>query len=275
MNKMKVEHLSYSYDDKIDAIHDVSFEIEEGSYTTIIGHNGSGKSTIAKLLIGLLEKKEGHIFIEGIELKMETVYEIRDKLGIVFQNPDNQFIGATVADDIAFGLENHQVASEEMQQIIESFAQKVHMEPYLQSEPTKLSGGQKQRVAIAGVLAMKPQIILLDEATSMLDPKGKVEINSLIGEIHEDSNITVVSITHDIEEIVKSDHVIVMDQGLVVLDGTPEEVLKEEELLVSLHLDIPFSLKLVNACRDAGIEIDKHIELKEVLDELCQLNLKK
>lgn len=159
--KIRVEDLTFSYDKETNAVEHVSFSIEEGSYTTIIGHNGSGKSTIAKLLIGLLDKDQGHIYVDQDELSMDTLYDIRNKVGIVFQNPDNQFIGATVADDIAFGLENHQVETEKMQPIIERFAQKVKMTEYMQSEPTKLSGGQKQRVAIAGVLAMSPQILIL------------------------------------------------------------------------------------------------------------------
>ena len=186
MEKIRVEDLTFSYDKETNAVEHVSFSIEEGSYTTIIGHNGSGKSTIAKLLIGLLDKDQGHIYVDQDELSIDTLYDIRDKVGIVFQNPDNQFIGATVADDIAFGLENHQVETEKMQPIIERFAQKVKMTEYMQSEPTKLSGGQKQRVAIAGVLAMSPQILIFDESTSMLDPQGKAEINELIQEIHKD-----------------------------------------------------------------------------------------
>ena len=173
MKKIEIEHLSFSYDEQIKALDDVSFSIEEGSYTVIVGHNGSGKSTIAKLMIGLMEAQSGIIRVDGTVLKEESVYDIRDKIGIVFQNPDNQFIGATVADDIAFGLENHQVPHDQMQAIIDEFAARVNMSKYLNSEPTKLSGGQKQRVAIAGVLAMRPQFLIFDESTSMLDPQGK------------------------------------------------------------------------------------------------------
>ena len=238
MKKIQVSHLSFGYDKEKKVIHDASFAIEAGSYTTIIGHNGSGKSTIAKLMIGLLESDSGVITVDDLELSEANIHEIRDRIGIVFQNPDNQFIGASVADDIAFGLENHQVPSEEMQDIIEEFADRVHMRKFLNSEPTKLSGGQKQRVAIAGVLAMKPQIIIFDEATSMLDPQGKAEINALIQDIHAKSNLTIISITHDIEEVAHSDHVIVLDQGNIVLDGTPEEVLFHEQGLLGglMHL---------------------------------------
>lgn len=274
MEKIRVEDLTFSYDKERNAVEAVSFAIEEGSYTTIIGHNGSGKSTIAKLLIGLLDKDQGHIYVDGEELTMDTLYDIRDKVDIVFQNPDNQFIGATVADDIAFGLENHQVASEYMQEIIDRYAQKVGMSKYMQSEPTKLSGGQKQRVAIAGVLAMTPEIIIFDESTSMLDPQGKAEINELIQEIHKESSITIISITHDIEEVAKSDHVIVMDGGHVVMQGLPDDILLKEEQLIALQLDIPFALKFTNALKKAHIEIAPCTTLERAVEEVCQLRSK-
>lgn len=275
MDKIHVENLTFSYDKEKNAVENVSFSIKEGSYTTIIGHNGSGKSTIAKLLIGLLEKDHGNIFVDGEELTYESLFHIRNKVGIVFQNPDNQFIGATVADDIAFGLENHQVPTEKMQTIIEEYAKKVKMTRYLQSEPTRLSGGQKQRVAIAGVLAMQPSIIIFDESTSMLDPQGKAEINELIQQIHKDSKITMVSITHDIEEVSKSDHVIVMDKGHVVMEGKPEEILVKEKELLNLHLDIPFALKFVNALKEEQVELSPCITMERVVEELWQSALKK
>ncbi|MEE1464418.1 MAG: energy-coupling factor transporter ATPase [Clostridium sp.] len=274
MEKIRVEDLTFSYDKETNAVEHVSFTIDEGSYTTIIGHNGSGKSTIAKLLIGLLDKDQGHIYVDQEELTMDTLYDIRDKVGIVFQNPDNQFIGATVADDIAFGLENHQVETEKMQPIIERFAQKVKMTDYMQSEPTKLSGGQKQRVAIAGVLAMSPQIIIFDESTSMLDPQGKAEINELIQEIHKESNITIISITHDIEEVSKSDHVIVMDGGHVVMMGLPDDILRKEKELIDLQLDIPFALKFTKAMRRYGVDMKDCTTMEKVVDEICQLHFK-
>ena len=271
MKKIEIEHLSFSYDEQIKALDDVSFSIEEGSYTVIVGHNGSGKSTIAKLMIGLMEAQSGIIRVDGTVLKEESVYDIRDKIGIVFQNPDNQFIGATVADDIAFGLENHQVPHDQMQAIIDEFAARVNMSKYLNSEPTKLSGGQKQRVAIAGVLAMRPQILIFDESTSMLDPQGKAEINALVKRIHEETGITIISITHDIEEMVSSDHVIVMKEGKAVMDGTPAEVLNNEEELIKMQLDIPFSLKFVNEMKKQGIVLKREIQMEKVVDELCRL----
>ena len=271
MNKITVRDCTFSYDKEHNAIDGISFDIEAGSYTTIIGHNGSGKSTIAKLLIDLLVKDSGSIQVDGLELNNENVYAIRSKIGIVFQNPDNQFIGATVADDIAFGLENHCVESSKMQGIIENFAAKVNMLDYLNSEPTRLSGGQKQRVAIAGVLAMNPEIIIFDEATSMLDPQGKAEINALIHEIHEQNHLTVLSITHDIEEVAGSDHVLVFDQGHKIMDGKPADILKRKKELIDLKLDIPYALKFVHALQDEGVDIDEVITMERLVDELCQL----
>lgn len=275
MDKIRVEDLTFSYDGERNAVNHVSFSVEDGSYTTIIGHNGSGKSTIAKLLIGLLEKESGNIYVDEQALTEENIYDIRDKIGIVFQNPDNQFIGATVADDIAFGLENHQVETSKMQPIIERFAQKVNMSAYMNSEPTKLSGGQKQRVAIAGVLAMSPQIIIFDESTSMLDPQGKAEINELIQEIHKESKMTIISITHDIEEVAHSDDVIVMDDGRIVMHGKPEEILLQEEKLIDLKLDIPFSLKFTKALQKQGIEIEACTTMERLVDEVCRLHFDK
>ena len=239
-----VQHLSFGYDEETLTIDNISFSIQKGTYTTILGHNGSGKSTIAKLLMGLLEKKSGDIIIGAIPLTEETLSQVRSQIGIVFQNPDNQFIGATVRDDIAFGLENNCVDPSLMDGIIEEYAKKVNMYEFLDHEPTKLSGGQKQRVAIAGILAMSPSIIILDEATSMLDPKGKKEINALVHQLNKDKNMTIVSITHDIEEAALSDYVILLSDGHIVDEGKPEDVLMKKEEIESLALDIPFALKV-------------------------------
>ena len=274
MKMIEVKDLTFSYDNQRNAVENVSFSIEKGSYTTIIGHNGSGKSTIAKLLIGLLEKNSGTILIDNIELQEDTLYQIREKTGIVFQNPDNQFIGSTVADDIAFGLENHCVDSNDMQKIIEEFAAKVNMSKYLNSEPTRLSGGQKQRVAIAGALAMAPELLVLDEATSMLDPKGRKEVNELVGKLHLESKMTILSITHDIEEVSMSDFVIVMNEGKIVLQGTPQEILMKTSTLVDLALDVPFSVKFYNAMKKQGVTLSTPYNIEGMVEELCQLNSK-
>lgn len=275
LNAIEVRNLSFSYDPRVRTIDHVSFDIPEGSYTTLIGHNGSGKSTIAKLLLGLLERAEGEIRIDGLDLTLENLREIRGKIGIVFQNPDNQFIGSTVRDDIAFGLENHCVPQEEMDGIIEKFAARVNMTEFLNSEPTKLSGGQKQRVAIAAVLAMRHKIIVFDEATSMLDPTGKREINALIKELHNDKRLTVISITHDIEEVAQSDNVIVVNKGQIALVGTPKEVFRNEKLMESMQLDIPFVYKVRNALRKKGIRISDELDMERVAEEVCRYVLKK
>ena len=275
MDHVKVNNLSYSYDGEHDAVSNVSFNIEKGSYTTIIGHNGSGKSTIAKLLVGLLEKKNGTIMIEDLELNQDNLIKIRNKIGIVFQNPDNQFIGSTVRDDIAFGLENHCVEQKDMDPIINEYAAKVNMTDFLDSEPTHLSGGQKQRVAIAGVLAMHPDIIIFDESTSMLDPQGKDEIKKFIYHLHENKELTIISITHDIEEVSISDQVIVMNDGKVVMDGKPDDVLYRTDELVKIQLDVPFALKLQSALAKKGINVGKCLDLESLVDELWQLSLKK
>ena len=275
MNPIEIKNLNFSYDQTQDVVKDVSFVVKKGSYTTLIGHNGSGKSTIAKLIIGLLEKEKGSILIDGEELSLETIEGIRRKIGIVFQNPDNQFIGATVRDDIAFGLENHQVAPSEMDEIIENYAKEVGMSEYLDHEPTRLSGGEKQRVAIAGILSMKPEILILDEATSMLDPEGKEDINNLVKQLHKENNMTILSITHDVEEVLKSDHVIVMYEGRIVKDGTPSEVMKNEEELVRLKLAAPYSVRLANELKKLGIPVKQAWDMEGMVDELCQLLLNK
>ena len=275
MGIIDVDKLTFSYDEKTDAVHEVSFSIEKGQYCTIVGHNGSGKSTVAKLLTGLLEKKSGSIVIDGLELNIENLRKIRNKIGIVFQNPDNQFIGSTVRDDIAFGLENHCVEQVEMDPIIEEFSNRVGMHDYLNSEPTRLSGGQKQRVAIAGVLAMHPDIIIFDEATSMLDPQGKDEIKKVIMDLHKERNLTILSITHDIDEVTTSDYVLVMDDGQIILKGTPEEVFKKEEKLKETQFDLPYSMKLANELDKLGVHIKNRMTMEGMVDELCQLHLKK
>ncbi len=273
MNIVNVENLSFSYEENIEVLKDISFKIKKGSYTTIVGHNGSGKSTLAKLLMGLLKADKGIITIKDIILNEDSVYEIRDYVGVVFQNPDNQFIGSTVADDIAFGLENKLVESEKMPAIIETYAQKVGMFPYLQSEPTKLSGGQKQRVAIAGVLAMDLNVIIFDEATSMLDPKGKEDIKTLIKELHINSEMTIISITHDMEEVTNSDFVVILSDGKVLDSGEPSTVLYKEDLLKQAKLDLPYALKLQKALEAVDLKVDKNIQLEEVVENLCQLYL--
>lgn len=271
---IEIKDLTFEYEEGSKTIDHISFEIEKGTYTTILGHNGSGKSTIAKLLMGLLEKKDGDIIIGGYSLTEDTLNDVRNLIGIVFQNPDNQFIGATVKDDIAFGLENTCVDPQLMDGIINEYATKVNMLEFLEHEPTKLSGGQKQRVAIAGILAMAPSIIILDEATSMLDPKGKKEINALVQQLNKDKNMTILSITHDIEEAALSDYVILLSEGHIIDSGRPEDVLTKPQI-EQLSLDIPFAYKITKGLKQQGIEINDYIDREKLVKQLCQLHLKK
>jgi len=273
---IKVENVNFSYNTndpevKEHVLKDISLEIQAYKHTCILGHNGSGKSTLAKLLIGLDFPSSGTIEIDGIKLTEDSVYEIRDLVGIVFQNPDNQFIGATVQDDIAFGLENHCVLTKDMPGIVEEFAKKVGMFEYLKHEPSRLSGGQKQRVAIAGILAMNPKIMIFDEATSMLDPVGVLEVNESIDKLNESGNKTLISITHDIDYALNADHIIVLDQGQVLFEGEPKEILKQSKKLIEIGLDIPFALKISNRLNAEGIEITDCLSLQELEQQLCQL----
>ncbi|MBQ9154322.1 MAG: energy-coupling factor transporter ATPase [Solobacterium sp.] len=271
MGIIDVKGLSFSYDNETKAVDDVSFSIEKGTYTTLVGHNGSGKSTIAKLIAGLLEKESGSIVIDGLELNEENLHAIRGKIGIVFQNPDNQFIGSTVQDDIAFGLENHCVPQQDMDAIIHEYAERVGMTKYLNTEPTHLSGGQKQRVAIAGVLAMKPEILIFDEATSMLDPQGKDGIKKMINELHRESGLTIVSITHDIEEVTNSDYVIALSKGHVAMTGTPQEVFTDEKQLKQIQLELPFAMELSKELRRRGVNVSEELTMGRLVDALCRL----
>lgn len=261
MKALKIEHLNFSYEKNRPTIKDVSFSIEEGERVALIGHNGSGKSTIAKLIAGLLGGFEGSIEVLGLPLNKANVIKIRDGLGLVFQNPDNQFVASTVRLDIAFSLENRNVKREDMDPIINRFAEEVGMKDYLDKAPENLSGGQKQRVAIAGALCSSPRLLILDEATSMLDPKGKKEILDLVDELRKkDDKLSILSITHDIEEAALSDKVIVLNQGSVVLEGTPKEVFAHEEELKQIDLSLPFFNELVSSLRKEGIEVPSDIE---------------
>ena len=222
---IKVENLCFEYEPGLQTINNISFQIHKGEYVAILGHNGSGKSTIAKLLIGLLEKKSGEIYIDDYQLNLENLYKIREKVGIVFQNPDNQFIGATVRDDIAFGLENICVPREQMDELINRYSKVVRMENFLDHEPTKLSGGQKQRVAIAGILAMSPSIIILDEATSSIDTRTELQIQKAFDEMMKGRTTFIVA--HRLSTIKNADQIIVIDRGKISQQGTHDELIKQ------------------------------------------------
>ena len=254
MTVIELKNLSFSYDNDSKALDGVSLIINKGEYVSIVGHNGSGKSTLAKLLVGLIAPSGGDIIINDTILTNKTAPDLRKDMALVFQNPDNQFIGATVEDDIAFGLENHRIPHKEMQSIINDFAKKVGMYEYLTKEPSHLSGGQKQRVAIAGALALAPQILILDEATSMLDPKGKREITELILELRQNNpDLTIISITHDIEEAYTSQRVIALNKGKIAFDGKPEDMFAHRDVFEQLHLSTPFVLEMQNKLKEVGI----------------------
>lgn len=273
MNVIEVENLTYSYDkNEIKAVNSVSFSVPQGKYVTLIGHNGSGKSTLAKLLSGLITSYEGKISLFGEELNKNSVYALRKKIGLVFQNPDNQFVGSTVRDDIAFGLENRQIPTEKMDEIINAYSKRVGMFDSLDKAPENLSGGQKQRVAIAGVLAMHPDLIIYDEATSMLDPVGKKDILDITFSLRkENPSLTVLSITHDVEEAFRSDYVLVMNGGKIVLQGEPKEVFSHQKELKNIRLDSPFFVTLKDALIAKGMNIPAEIDTEEKLEEyLCR-----
>jgi energy-coupling factor transport system ATP-binding protein len=268
MNIIEIKDLSFSYLENNPVLTDVSLTIKKGDWVSVLGHNGSGKSTLSKLIIGLLKADKGDIVVDGITLTEETVHDVRKKIGIVFQNPDNQFVGVTVEDDIAFGMENLCFDREEMLKRIEEYSKKVSMQDYLKKEPHNLSGGQKQRVAIAGILAMNTDIIIFDEATSMLDPKGRDKIMDTIKEIN-DSGVTVISITHDMKEAVHSDKIIILKEGTVIASGDTKEILNDKTTLNSSNLELLLPLKLLHKLQEANIDN------KELNDILWQLSLNK
>ena len=255
-------HFNYQDQDTREALSDVSLDVFEGEWLAIIGHNGSGKSTLAKMMNGLLEASSGEIYIDSQLLTEETVYEARRKVGMVFQNPDNQFVGTTVEDDIAFGLENIGMPREEMVQKINASLEMVRMTKFKEKEPARLSGGQKQRVAIAGMIALAPKVVILDEATSMLDPQGRFEVISTIQQLHKEKGITVISITHDLDEAAQADRVLLMEGGKVNRIGKPSEIFEMGTALVDKGLDVPFSEKLKAILKEKGLNVPN-----EYLDE--------
>ena len=273
---LEVKGLSFRYaNQEEDTLKDINLEVEQGEWTAIVGHNGSGKSTLARILNGLQLPTDGTVTVQGTELTEETIWDIRRQVGMVFQNPDNQFVGSTVEDDVAFGLENIGVPREEMISRVAEGIEKVGMESFLTQEPHQLSGGQKQRVAIAGLIALRPSIIILDEATSMLDPIGRKEVIDTIEELRQQVGVTVISITHDLEEAARADRIIVLNGGEVYGEGTPEEVFRMGDKLVEIGLDLPFPIILANKLQELGVEFDTDPTNRErLMDELCKLQSK-
>ena len=270
---IEVKDLSFRYkeDQGYYDVNNVSFHVKRGEWLSIVGHNGSGKSTTIRLIDGLLEAESGEIWIDGQLLSSENVWDLRRQIGMVFQNPDNQFVGATVEDDVAFGLENQGLPREEMKKRVAESLELVGMLDFKKREPARLSGGQKQRVAIAGVVALRPAILILDEATSMLDPEGRRELIQTVQEIRKDHQMTVVSITHDLEEVAMSDRVLVMKKGQVESTSNPRELFSRADL-DQIGLDEPFTNQLRESLREAGYQLpDGYLTEGELEDKLWEL----
>ncbi|MFC4025640.1 energy-coupling factor ABC transporter ATP-binding protein [Oceanobacillus longus] len=276
MSKKLVEfrNVSFKYGEKEPwVLRNCSFEIYENEWVAIIGHNGSGKSTIAKLLNGLLFPQEGEIIIDGQQVNEDSIWNIRKEVGMVFQNPDNQFVGATVQDDVAFGMENRGFPREEMQQRISETLSAVRMQDYRLTEPHRLSGGQKQRVAIASVLAISPKVLILDEATAMLDPSGRKEIMDTVGRIQESNGLSLITITHDLQEVVQAERVIVMNNGEKWKEASPREIFSEKDALRKIGLDVPFVAILAEELKQAGVSLTAApLNQEELLEDLWTLH---
>ena len=270
---VKLSHIDFRYyGSEVNSLTDVSLEIKEGEWVAIIGPNGSGKSTLAKIMNGLLVPAAGQVTIKDLTIDEETVWEARRSVGMVFQNPDNQFVGSTVEDDVAFGLENNGVPRQEMISRIEEALAEVRMSEFKDKEPVRLSGGQKQRVALASILALRPDIIILDEATSMLDPNGRQEVIAAIRKIKDRFNLTVISITHDLDEASLADRILMMQGGRLVQDKKPEEIFLMGEQLVEQGLDVPFSQKLKDALAARGLDVpDNYLDEEALLTWITPL----
>lgn len=272
-NIIDVQHLKYKYDNHVEdyILKDVTFHVKQGEWLSIVGHNGSGKSTTIRLIDGLLEAESGEIIIDGDELTLENVWGKRRHIGMVFQNPDNQFVGATVEDDVAFGLENQGMDYQTMFDRVQEALDIVGMQDFKEREPARLSGGQKQRVAIAGVVALRPDIVILDEATSMLDPEGRLELIQTVKKIKDQHGMTVISITHDLDEVALSDRVLVMKEGQVESTSTPSELFSRADL-EDLGLDEPFTNQVKATLMNSGFQLPKrYLTEKELQDYLWEL----
>ena len=268
-----VKNLSFRYKESQEYydVKDITFHVKRGEWLSIVGHNGSGKSTTVRLIDGLLEAESGEIVINGQRLTEENVWNIRRQIGMVFQNPDNQFVGATVEDDVAFGLENQGLSRQEMKKRVEEALDLVGMLDFKKREPARLSGGQKQRVAIAGVVALRPAILILDEATSMLDPEGRRELIDTVKGIRKDYDMTVISITHDLEEVAMSDRVLIMKKGEIESTSSPRELFSRNDL-DQIGLDDPFSNQLKHSLSQNGYDLpENYLTESELEDKLWEL----
>ena len=268
-----VKNLSFRYKESQEYydVKDITFHVKRGEWLSIVGHNGSGKSTTVRLIDGLLEAESGDIVIDGQQLNEENVWNIRRQIGMVFQNPDNQFVGATVEDDVVFGLENQSLSRQEMKKRVDEALDLVGMLDFKKREPARLSGGQKQRVAIAGVVALRPAILILDEATSMLDPEGRRELIETVQGIRKDYDMTVISITHDLEEVAMSDRVLVMKKGSIESTSSPRELFSRNDLN-QIGLDDPFANQLKHSLSQNGYDLpENYLTESELEDKLWEL----
>ena len=266
---IKIENLDFKYANSDSyALKNLSINIPHGKFIAVLGHNGSGKSTLSKILVGLYKPTNGKVTIDGITISQKTLRLIRKKIGIVFQNPENQFVGSTVEDDIAFGLENKQMTRQQMQKTVLKYAKIVNMETLLEHEPSSLSGGQKQRVAIASTLALDPKIIIFDEVTSMLDPKGKIEVINIIKKIQTDSSKTLISITHDMDEAILADEIIVLANGKLVASGDPKTILNNKKITSLAKIDAPFIYKTSKAL--AFRKVKATYDRNELVEAVCK-----
>lgn len=273
MPLLTAENVSFSYDKQHKVIKNVSLTVEEGEYIAVIGHNGSGKSTLAKLFNGLIKADEGDIIVDGFNaLGKNDVFEIRKRVGVVFQNPDNQLVASIVEDDVAFGPENIGVPRKEIGERIDFALKAVGMEKFRHSSPTRLSGGQKQRIAIAGVLALMPKILVLDESTAMLDPKGRREVLDVVKKLNEEKGVTVINITHYMDEVVFADRVFVINDGEIALSGTPSEIFKHKDKLKAIGLELPLSAIVADKLIEKGVDLpDGILTDLELAEALCAL----
>ncbi len=270
---LSLENVSFSYDKQISVLKDLTLCVNEGEYVAVIGHNGSGKSTLAKLLNGLIKPQSGCVLVDGLSTsEKKDIFEIRKKVGLVFQNPDNQLVASIVEDDVAFGPENIGLDREEIGKRIEFALSAVGMQEYRDASPERLSGGQKQRVAIAGVLALKPQVLVLDESTAMLDPQGRKEVLEVVKKLNKEQKTTVIAVTHYMDEIIDADRVIVLHKGQVACMGTPSEVFSQKENLKEWGLELPLVTQIALKIKEKGVNINTQILTKErLVEELCAL----
>ena len=272
MTLLTAENLKFSYDKRNFAVDGVSLSVNEGEYVAIIGHNGSGKSTLAKLFNGLIKPDQGEVIVDGFSvLNKKHTFEIRKRVGVVFQNPDNQLVASIVEDDVAFGPENLGVPRKEIGERIDFALSAVGMEKFRHATPSRLSGGQKQRIAIAGVLALKPKILVLDESTAMLDPQGRREVLEVVRKLNKEQGVTVITVTHYMDEVVDADRVMIVNDGSIAMTGTPKEIFAQKEKIKAMGLELPLSAVIAERLIERGIELSSDILTENKLaEELCK-----